>query len=158
MADEASFQFLHNEVVQYVYKSAENGESENGRYITKLENMGFRVGQGLIERLTKDTIRFKDELDIMKFICKDFWTCVFKKQIDNLRTNHQGIYVLQDNKFRLLGQLSAGKQYLDQAPKYLTFTCGLVRGALTNLGVKSIVTAEVSTMPACKFQVMIQKV
>ena len=40
-------------------------------------------------RLTKDTIRFKDELDIMKFICKDFWTCVFKKQIDNLRTNHQ---------------------------------------------------------------------
>lgn len=29
----------------------------------------------------------------------------------------QGIYVLQDNKFRLLGQLSAGKQYLEQAPK-----------------------------------------
>lgn len=25
----------------------------------------------------------------MKFICKDYWTCVFKKQIDNLRTNHQ---------------------------------------------------------------------
>ena len=25
----------------------------------------------------------------MKFICKDFWTCLFKKQIDNLRTNHQ---------------------------------------------------------------------
>lgn len=40
-------------------------------------------------RLTKDTARFKDELDVMKFICKDFWTCVFKKQIDNLRTNHQ---------------------------------------------------------------------
>jgi hypothetical protein len=28
-------------------------------------------------------------------VCKDFWTCVFKKQIDNLRTNHQGVYVLQ---------------------------------------------------------------
>ena len=62
---------------------------ENGRCITKLENTGFRVGQGLIERFTKDTARFKDELDIMKFICKDFWTTVFKKQIDNLRTNHQ---------------------------------------------------------------------
>nr|XP_033484710.1 trafficking protein particle complex subunit 6b isoform X3 [Epinephelus lanceolatus] len=122
MADEAPFQFLHNEVMQYIYKSAENGETENGRNIAKLENMGFRVGQGLIERLTKDTARFKDELDIMKFICKDFWTCVFKKQIDNLRTNHQ----------------------------YLAFTCGLVRGALSNLGVKSIVTAEVSVMPACK--------
>lgn len=43
----------------------------------------------LSRRLTKDTARFKDELDVMKFICKDFWTCVFKKQIDNLRTNHQ---------------------------------------------------------------------
>lgn len=158
MADEASFQFLHHELIQYIYKSAGNSDTDNGRNITKLETMGFRVGQGLIERLTKDTARFKDELDIMKFICKDFWTCVFKKQIDNLRTNHQGIYVLQDNKFRLLGQLSAGKQFLEQAPKYLTFTCGLVRGALSNLGVKSIVTAEVSAMPACKFQVMIQKI
>lgn len=93
----------------------------------------------------------------MKFICKDFWTTVFKKQIDNLRTNHQGIYVLQDNKFRLLTQLSAGKQYLEHASKYLAFTCGLIRGGLSNLGIKSIVTAEVSSMPACKFQVMIQK-
>ncbi|XP_043930158.1 trafficking protein particle complex subunit 6B isoform X1 [Protopterus annectens] len=106
---------------------------------------------------TKDTARFKDELDIMKFICKDFWTSVFRKQIDNLRTNHQGIYVLQDNKFRLLTPMSATKQYLEHAPKYLAFTCGLVRGALSNVGIKSIVTAEVSTMPACKFQVMIQK-
>ncbi|XP_076983007.1 trafficking protein particle complex subunit 6B isoform X1 [Tamandua tetradactyla] len=130
---------------------------ENGRCITKLENMGFRVGQGLIERFTKDTARFKDELDIMKFICKDFWTTVFKKQIDNLRTNHQGIYVLQDNKFRLLTQMSSGKQYLEHASKYLAFTCGLIRGGLSNLGIKSIVTAEVSSMPACKFQVMIQK-
>lgn len=157
MADEALFLLLHNELVSGVYKSAEQGEVENGRCITKLENMGFRVGQGLIERFTKDTARFKDELDIMKFICKDFWTTVFKKQIDNLRTNHQGIYVLQDNKFRLLTQMSAGKQYLEHASKYLAFTCGLIRGGLSNLGIKSIVTAEVSSMPACKFQVMIQK-
>uniref|UniRef100_A0AAZ1Y090 Trafficking protein particle complex 6B n=1 Tax=Oreochromis aureus TaxID=47969 RepID=A0AAZ1Y090_OREAU len=120
MADEAPFQLLHSEVIQYIYKSAE-GETESGRNVTKLENIGFRVGQGLIERLTKDTARFKDELDIMKFICKDFWTCVFKKQIDNLRTNHQGIYVLQDNKFGLLSHLSVGKQYMEHAPKVLFF-------------------------------------
>lgn len=40
-------------------------------------------------RFTKDSPRFKDELEIMKYICKDFWTAVYKKQIDNLRTNHQ---------------------------------------------------------------------
>uniref|UniRef100_A0A8C9VJC0 Trafficking protein particle complex subunit 6B n=1 Tax=Scleropages formosus TaxID=113540 RepID=A0A8C9VJC0_SCLFO len=144
MADEALFQFLHNELIQYVYNRNENGQPE-----TPL------IGQGLIERFTKDTARFKDELDVMKFICKDFWTSVFKKQIDNLRTNHQGIYVLQDNKFRLLSQLSAGKQYLEHAPKYLAFTCGLVRGGLANLGVKSIVTAEVSVMPACEWSCFI---
>lgn len=38
---------------------------------------------------TKDTSRYKDELDTMKFICKDFWSTLYKKQIDNLRTNHQ---------------------------------------------------------------------
>lgn len=51
--------------------------------------MGHRVGQAMIDRFTKDSPRFKDELDIMKFICKDFWTAIFKKQVDNLRTNHQ---------------------------------------------------------------------
>jgi len=42
-----------------------------------------------LPRFTKDTPRFKDDLDIMKFLCKDFWNAVFKKQVDNLRTNHQ---------------------------------------------------------------------
>ncbi|XP_052768088.1 trafficking protein particle complex subunit 6B-like [Mya arenaria] len=85
--------------------------------INKLESLGFRIGQSLVERFTKDTARFKDDLDIMKFICKDFWSVVFKKQIDNLRTNHQGVYVLQDNKFRFLTQMSNGKQYMEISPR-----------------------------------------
>jgi len=40
-------------------------------------------------RFTKDCPSFKDDLDVMKFLCKEFWSTVFKKQIDNLRTNHQ---------------------------------------------------------------------
>lgn len=35
----------------------------------------------------------------MKFICKDFWTCVFKKQIDNLRTNHQVTLSSEPDRF-----------------------------------------------------------
>ncbi|XP_068938410.1 trafficking protein particle complex subunit 6B isoform X2 [Petaurus breviceps papuanus] len=165
MADEALFLLLHNEMVTGVYKSADQGEVENGRCITKLENMGFRVGQGLIERFTKDTARFKDELDIMKFICKDFWTTVFKKQIDNLRTNHQDCYsheswgftVFPTLLFFCLSCTSVRRILSEYHIEYLAFTCGLIRGGLSNLGIKSIVTAEVSAMPACKFQVMIQK-
>ncbi|XP_038549132.1 trafficking protein particle complex 6b-like isoform X1 [Micropterus salmoides] len=162
MADESLFDFLHMEIVSHIYKEQQSskGEMDNkdrAACVSVLESMGFRVGQGLIERLARDSPSFKDELDVMKFICKDFWTKVFRRQIDNLRTNHQGTYVLQDNKFSLLTQLSCGKQYLDQAPKYLAFSCGVVRGALSNLGLDSVVTAEVSVMPSCKFQVVIQK-
>ena len=39
--------------------------------------------------LTKTAPRFKDVLDVVKFICKDYWTAMFGKQIDNLRTNHK---------------------------------------------------------------------
>ncbi|KAI0211744.1 Trafficking protein particle complex subunit 6b [Lamellibrachia satsuma] len=125
--------------------------------LSKLESLGFRVGQSLVERFTKDSPRFKDELDTMKFICKDFWTALYKKQIDNLRTNHQGVYVLQDNKFKLLTQLSSDKQYMEAAPQFLAFPCGLIRGALSNFGIVSIVTAEVNIMPACKFQIHISR-
>lgn len=55
----------------------------------RLEGLGFRVGQGLCERFSKDKPRFTEPLDIIKFVCKDLWMAVFKKQIDNLKTNHR---------------------------------------------------------------------
>ncbi len=67
--------------------------------VSKLEQMGFRVGQRMIERSTRETPRFSTELDIIKFVCKDFWSGAFKKQVDNLRTNHQvSCYLLNINK------------------------------------------------------------
>lgn len=42
-----------------------------------------------LKRFTKDCPTFKEDLDVMKFLCKEFWSTIFKKQIDNLRTNHQ---------------------------------------------------------------------
>lgn len=155
MADEIIFDLLHNEIVGHLYRNSTKEDQD--QCIAKLESLGFRVGQSLVERFTKDCTRFKDELDTMKFICKDFWNSVFKKQVDNLRTNHQGVYVLQDNKFRFLTQISNGKQYMEAAPKFLAMACGMIRGALANIGVNSVVTAEVSAMPACKFQIQIQR-
>jgi hypothetical protein len=108
-------------------------------------------------RLTKEMPRFKDELDTMKFICTDFWSAIYKKQIDNLRTNHQGVYVLQDNGFRFLTKLSNGKQYLEVAPRFVAFTCGVIRGSLANLGIACLVTAEVQNMPSCKFHIQVQR-
>lgn len=40
-------------------------------------------------RYSKDKPRLGDTLEIIKFLCKDFWQVVFKKQVDNLKTNHR---------------------------------------------------------------------
>lgn len=55
----------------------------------RLESLGYRVGLGLSERFSRDRPRSTDQLDVIKFLCKDLWMVVFKKQIDNLKTNHR---------------------------------------------------------------------
>lgn len=78
-----------------------------------------------------------DTLDVVKFICKDLWVILFKKQIDNLKTNHRvseherkedgfifkkiafykGVYVLQDNGFRWFMRMSTDIGGTDSAKK-----------------------------------------
>ncbi|KKO99147.1 hypothetical protein THAR02_08759 [Trichoderma harzianum] len=72
----------------------------------RLESQGYRVGQGLVERFSRDRPRFNDTLDVIKFLCKDLWSLVFGKNIDNLKTNHRGVYVLTDNAFRPFSRMS----------------------------------------------------
>lgn len=59
--------------------------------------MGHRVGSILVERAAKDIPRLTNELETVKFICKEFWTVVFGKAADNLRTNHK-VFILKQIK------------------------------------------------------------
>lgn len=88
--------------------------SSRNRYET---NLLLTLDFELCCRLTREWPRFKDELETIKFICTDFWSSIYKKQIDNLRTNNQGLYVLQDNHFRFISKISTSKQYLEVSPK-----------------------------------------
>ncbi|KAF3038163.1 Trafficking protein particle complex subunit 33 [Didymella heteroderae] len=72
----------------------------------RLESLGYRVGLGVVERFSRDSPRPTTPLDCIKFLCKDLWTLLFRKQIDNLKTNHRGIYVLTDNTFKPLTRMS----------------------------------------------------
>ncbi|KAF9996384.1 Trafficking protein particle complex subunit 33 [Entomortierella chlamydospora] len=126
----------------------------------KLEMIGFRVGERLIERISKDRLRFTDNLDVVKFICKEVWMFLFKKQIDNLKTNHRGVYVLQDNQFRWFTRMAhdqSSAESVKRVTPYLWFPCGILRGILSNLGIASVVVAETSSLPACTFQIKISK-
>ncbi|KAG9252761.1 transport protein particle component [Emericellopsis atlantica] len=121
----------------------------------KLETTGYRVGQGLVERFSKDRPRFNDTLDVIKFLCKDLWSLVFGKNIDNLKTNHRGVYVLTDSVFRPFSRMSteAGGQAIVRAQPYLWFPCGIVKGALAALGIDATVQAEVHELPGAIFQI-----
>lgn len=60
-----------------------------------MEGVGHVIGERLVERVSRDTPRFKNELDAVIFICKIFWMHAFSKQVDNLKTNHQVMFWVQ---------------------------------------------------------------
>ncbi|KAL3985063.1 Transport protein particle (TRAPP) component family protein [Acanthocheilonema viteae] len=128
-----------------------------GNAETRLEALGYRVGFVLVEKIAKDLPRMVTELERMKFLCKEFWTTIFSRQVDNLRTNHQGIYVIQDSKFFILTNFAEGKQHVEESAIYLAFPCGIIRGALYNLGITCLVTSSVENVPAVKFHIHMQQ-
>lgn len=124
----------------------------------RLEALGQDVGGRLVERYALDRDRLDHDLDMVKFICKDFWEHTFKKQIDVLRTNHRGLYVLTDNNFRWLRSVSVDGEHPGSPEDYAVFPCGLICGALTRLGVQCRVTAELiplATTYKCSFNVQV---
>lgn len=62
-----------------------------------------------IPRFSASSPRPSQPLDMIKFICKDLWTLVFRKQIDNLKTNHRGTFVLTDARFQALARMSVDR-------------------------------------------------
>lgn len=87
----------------------ETQDSLHESILYRLDSLGYRVGLGLVEKLSANSPRPTTALDMIKFICKDLWQVVFRKQIDNLKTNHRGTFVLTDNKFMALGRMSVDR-------------------------------------------------
>ncbi|KAH7074403.1 transport protein particle component [Paraphoma chrysanthemicola] len=143
----------------------------------RLEGLGYRVGLGVVERFSRDSPRPTTPLDCIKFLCKDLWTLLFRKQIDNLKTNHRGIYVLTDNTFKPLSKMSFDTKKFDAALQaqvlaqtgdvalgrdantlarvqpFLYFPAGVIRGCLASLGITATVTAESAALPGATFQI-----
>lgn len=77
----------------------------------------------------------------------------------------QGTFVLQDNMFRWIARISPNplqenstesptpnddNQAAQITSMHLYFPCGIIRGALTSLGIPCAVSADISNRPACK--------
>lgn len=164
----SAFDFALSEIVSYTLHGAgaasfvppgasAASSGTTGAVRARLEALGLDVGARLIERHAMERERLEADLDVVKFICKDFWEAAFRKQVDVLRTNHRGLYVLTDNDFRWLRCVSpAGGE--GSAEDYVVFPCGLICGALSRLGMKCRVTAEIVALPQghrCSFHVQV---
>ncbi|KAL3669788.1 hypothetical protein V7S43_005167 [Phytophthora oleae] len=142
--------------------TAEEEAAHREAVIIKLEAMGYDVGCRFAERAARDRPRMLEPLDVIKFVCKDFWIAMFKKQIDKLQTNHRGVFVVQDFSFRWLAGISAAteQETREMALLFLVFPCGMIRGALANLGLTAIVNADVPdirALPGCLFNIKIKQ-
>ncbi|EPS99645.1 hypothetical protein FOMPIDRAFT_128341 [Fomitopsis schrenkii] len=127
---------------------------------SRLEAIGMHVGANVAERLCHDRGIFSDTLDAVKFVCKDLWVACWDKQVDNLRTNHRGVYVLQDNAFRPITRISSWRGRAEATRKarlYVAMPAGILRGALVRLGYQAAVVPEILNLPQCSFQLRLPK-
>lgn len=168
---EAAMEFLLTEMLHYIestcQSSLDNNKQEEAIFAAelaaaKLERMGYSVGYRLCESLAKNkTFASDSSLEAVKFLCKEFWTQVFRKQIDKLQTNHRGVFVLKDLELVWLTRLPPNQEKARVgAIQLLAFPCGLVRGALANLGIPAVVScdflADGQHMAACSFNIKVK--
>jgi hypothetical protein len=114
---------LHHLFMQVVFKASQDSLPAPGEPIDqdaafyRIEQLGFQIGRRLIERIilqtsssTGQTINLTEQIECFKFLCKEFWIAIFGKSIDNLKTNHRGIYVLQDQSFSWIARFAVDAQ------------------------------------------------
>ncbi|KDN52255.1 hypothetical protein K437DRAFT_254445 [Tilletiaria anomala UBC 951] len=128
-----------------------SSEEVDAELTARLEVIGYHVGANMAERLSSLRPPLGTVLDVLKFVCKDVWTAVWDKQVDNLRTNHRGVYVLQDNNFKPLRRMSTARGLQEtarEAKPHLSYATGIVCGALARMGVTSTVTVDILLLAA----------
>lgn len=101
------------------------------------------------------------QLEAVKFLCKEVWMEIFRKQIDKLQTNHRGVFVLKDLELKWLIRYPIGTEVARiNAIRLLAFPCGIIRGALYNIGIPSVVScdflADGQKMAACSFNIKVK--
>jgi trafficking protein particle complex subunit 6 len=139
----------------------------------KLERMGYAVGYRWTERLaqtkTWNSLLSQDaaaqtaaqQLEAVKFLCKEVWVQLFGKQIDKLQTNHRGVFVLKDLDLKYLAAFPAHTEASRvKAIQLLAFPCGVIRGCLADLGIPAVVScdflADGQNMSACSFNIKVK--
>jgi len=140
--------------------SSEGGGSDAAAALERLDMLGYEVGFRFVERsVTNQKYIGAEPLDLVKFLCKEFWEEVFRKKIDKLQTNHRGVFVLTDVKFKWLEKYAGADDMSSKqaAAKMLHFPCGILKGALANLGISAVVNADFNVLPGVTFNIRVSQ-
>lgn len=140
--------------------AAEIGQDLESEHIYRVEKYGKQVGRGLAHLETLDRPRMTQTLDIIRFIGKELWTLLYKKPIDNLKTNHRDTYVLIDNNFEYCSRMSSAEgpeRTAELAAPFLWYPAGIIRGFLESMGFKATVQFKLVQSPAASFIVLIEE-
>ncbi len=77
---ESAFEFLLAEILAMPLPSSQL--DSNTVLIQRLDSMGFDVGFRYVEKiLSLQKFLGTEPLDVVKFVCKEFWEEVFKKKV-----------------------------------------------------------------------------
>eukprot|EP00999_Lentomonas_sp_LEN2_P000588 NODE_1586_length_803_cov_109.516272_g1537_i0.p1 GENE.NODE_1586_length_803_cov_109.516272_g1537_i0~~NODE_1586_length_803_cov_109.516272_g1537_i0.p1 ORF type:complete len:213 (-),score=8.20 NODE_1586_length_803_cov_109.516272_g1537_i0:107-745(-) len=134
-------------------------QAAESMYLT-LENMGFEVGHRFISRWTRERPLFKDVLETIKFICRDFWPECFHSEVTSLKTNDsRGIFQVLDKQFKWLSNIRTPPPGegpdIEKASDYLILPAGIIRGALYGLGIEAVVEPSLVGNADCKFEITV---
>ena len=108
---------------------------------SRLSKIGFDVGyKSTILLSNTQSLPYppQNSLDVLKFLCSKVWLLLFGKQIDNLRTNHSGTYVIIDNNPLAYSGIIPINESSPHTNTFLEFHIGIIEGVLQCLGVEII--------------------
>jgi len=84
---ESSFEYLLGELL--------NNKDPLNVVLPRLERIGYDVGYRIVESIVeKHKFNSREPVDLVKFICKEFWEELFGKKMDKLQANNKGILTL----------------------------------------------------------------
>jgi len=150
--------YLNYSLLEFMLIELANSLYNNAQLKNQVFQIGVKVGLSLVERLSYGKPRIVEPLECIKFVCRDFWNIMYQKQADNLKTNHQGIYVITETNFRPISKMSfmEGDASSEQIQKYMEFHQGCIKGALDCLSLSVDVVSEVKELPAAVFQISVK--
>jgi len=159
-ASSSCLEYLVAETVRH-YRTKGKMDKHGPPLPTTLGKIGENLGKVFAERLSRDRAPMGTNLEIMKWICKEFWNAIFLKGIDNLRTNHKGTFVLRDTQFRWTRRVSQNVHggverlpYSLLAADYLILPSAILQGALSTFGIEATVSADSTALPQVDFTIV----